>query len=486
MLALYPDAATVASLAVPGGLAPDALHVTVAYVGDAADTDPAALRAAAQTLAARAPIGARVAGGARFTGGDKDVLVALVDSPAIEDLRRDAMDQCAALGIDVPREHGYTAHLTRMYVERDAITPQRLEPAPVTFSAISAVHGGTRTDFPFAAPAPEIESVADLARRAYATGWARTGGPLTDRVKAGCVAAMDMAREHADDPGILEATLKLGSLEGTWALVYQRREDLIDAQAAKVAKAWRRTLTREQVAWAVADYRRRAGLAEADQDQKDRDARTLADATAAAAAMLQLLPGRPGWQDLRTSIRDALAAGQAEGIVGAVAIAADRIEKVGLDWNLAFEHALNSLENLQTIWADVDGWLAKMLDRATGDLGRALADATREGASYEQMLADAMDMLGSDDIDAVTFTLDWAMTTALAQGALSLYASEGVSAVDWITAGDDRVCPNCGANEDAGPYDPSSFPAQPDHPGCRCTSASSMDLAAYASLFTTA
>lgn len=481
MLALYPDAAAVAALAVPSGLTPEDLHVTLVYVGEAADTDLDALAAAARALAARGYITARVSGAARFIGGEKDALVAIVDSPDIEALRRDALDQCDRLGIDAPHEHGYVSHLTRLYLDPADPDPLgRCAPTPVIFAAVSAVHGDTRMDYPFAGAG---ESVTDLARRAYATGWARTGGPLTGRVKAGCIAAMDMAREHPDDPGILEATLKLGSLEGTWALVYRRREDLIDQHVATVAKAWRRTLTRGQIAGAVADYRRCAGLTEADRDQGDRDARLRADAAAAAAAMLQLLPGRPGWQDLRTSIRGALAAGQAEGIVGAVAVAADRAGRIGLDWGLAFEHALTSLENLQTIWGEVDGWLAKMLGRATADLGRVLADATREGASYEQMLADAMDALASDDIDAVSFIVDWASTTALARGALSLYASEGVTEADWITAGDGSVCATCQANEDNGPYPPASFPDQPAHPRCRCGSAASMNLAAYASWF---
>lgn len=463
MLALYPDAAAVAALVQPGALDPAQLHVTLVYTGDAADTDPEALNLAAKTLAGRPPLTAQISGLARFAGGESDVLVALVDSPDLEDLRRAATDHCARTGIAAPREHGYTAHCTLMYLAPGDPAPlHRLPPLPVTFAAVSAVHGDTRTDYPFTAPA---ETQASLARAAYATGWARSGGPMTDRVKAGCTAAMHLAQQCGHAPGVLEVALKLGALEGAWALVYQRREQQIRDHAAAANAAWRSALTRGRLADAVADLRRRLGLAEDRQSDADRDRRIRDAAAAAAAAMLQLLPGRPAWQQLRRALRDALAAGQAEGIVGAVAIAAEQTDRVGLDWDLAFEHAYAALDNLELLWGQADGWLGRMLERATTDLGRALADAARSDTGYEQMLADAMDALGSDDVDAVSFIVDWAMTEAQRRGALDLYASEGVARVDWLTAGDARVCAACEDNEANGPYAPSDYPALP-HPRC--------------------
>jgi 2'-5' RNA ligase len=479
MLALYPDSDTVAALALPDGLAPESLHVTVVYVGDAADVDPVALRTVAQQLSRRGAITAQVSGLARFVGGENDVLVALIDAPEVEDLRRDALDRCGAQGITVPREHGYCSHPTRSYVSPDAPGPgDRIEPRNATFTAISAVHGGNRTDYPL----DDVPAVGAAAREAFARGWARTGGPMTERVKAGCTAAMRLAETHSDDPAILEVALNLGSLEGTWATVYQRRDELVAARAAKVNAEWKTVLTRDMLAAAVTDFRRRTGVTEATQDEQERNAKLAAAAVASAAAMMQLLPDRREWRALRRSLRDAIAAGRAEGAVGAVAVAAERVGQIGLNWDIAFTDAYRALENLDVLWAETDGWLARMLGNATADLGRALANAAQNGSTYAQMLHDAMAALDSQDVQAVSFTVDWAMTVALRQGALDLYTSENVTLIDWMDAGDGRVCPTCSKNADDGPYAPADYPAIP-HPRCRCSPAASVSISNYAAWF---
>lgn len=481
MLALYPDAETVKALALPDGLDPNEIHVTIVYVGNAADVDPVALKTVAQQLSRRGAITAQVSGAARFVGGEKDVLVALVDSPDLEDLRRDALDRCGAQGITVPREHGFTAHATMGYVEPSAAdTRDRIEPRTATFTAISAVHGNDRTDYSLEDTA--AVTMASAARESFALGWIRSGGPMTERVKAGCTAAMRMAAAHPHDHGILEVALNLGSLEGTWAKVYQRRDELIARQAAKANAAWKTVLTRDMIAAAATDFRRRAGVTEATQDEQERKAQLAQDAIAAAAALMQLLPQRPEWLSLRRSLRDALAAGRAEGAVNAVAIAAERIGKLGLSWDIAFQDAYNALADLDILWAEADGWLAKMLGAATADLGRALANSAAGGATYAQTLSAAMAALDSEDVTAVSFVVDWAATVALRQGALDLYASEGVELVTWEDAGDGRVCATCESNADNSPYPPADYPEIP-HPRCRCSPSASLSLANFDSWF---
>jgi 2'-5' RNA ligase len=479
MLALYPDAETAKALALPGGLDPDDMHVTVVYVGDAADVDPVALKTVAQQLSHRGRITAQVSGAARFVGGENDILVALVDSPDLEDLRRDALDRCGAQGIAVPREHGYTPHCTRQYVTPDAPGPgDRIEPRTAIFTAVSAVHGNTRTDYPL----DDVPAIGPLAREAFARGWARSGGPMTERVKAGCTAAIRLAEASPRDPGILEATLRLGSLEGTWAKVYQRRDELIARHSYAAASAWKTVLTRDQIAVAVSNFRR-TGVTESAADQTGSN-EIKAAALAAAAELVQSLPARREWQSLRKALRDALAAGQAEGAVDAVAIAAERVGQVGLSWDIAFNDAYAALADLDTLWADADGWLGKILGQAAGELGRSLAASAQAGATYAQMLAGAVAALDSGDVKAVSFITDWALTTGLAQGALRLYDSEGVTEIDWMTAGGSNVCATCDDNEANGPYTPDAFPSCPDHPRCRCTPAASMDLTSYAHWFT--
>jgi 2'-5' RNA ligase len=160
MLALYPPPDVAEQLAQATGLPADEIHLTIAYTGDAADVDPVALSAAAQSLAAREPVAGSVSGHARFTGGeDGDVIVALVDSQAVDSLRRDAEDALAKQGIPLPSEHGFTPHMTICYQDPAEPDPVgRIESFPVTFAAITASHGDQRTTCPFSAPA--------------ATGWA--------------------------------------------------------------------------------------------------------------------------------------------------------------------------------------------------------------------------------------------------------------------------------------------------------------------------
>lgn len=471
MIALYPAPEVAQALAVDDGLPPEEMHVTVAYLGDAADVDADALREIVASLAERQPFTAQISGHARFTGGDKDVIVALIDSPDLEDLRRDTLDALYERGIQPPRDHGYTAHCTITYLDPDDEAPlTRLVAQQVEFTAIAAVHGTDRTDFPLEHP------IAAPAREAFAAGWALSGGPLTERVKAASTAAVQTAIAHADDPHILEVTIDLGKLEGMWAKLFQRREEKQAEHTRLVTDAWQPLITRDAVTAMVDRFRTHTGLTEADRDLR-------AEALAAARNMLQALATLTGWTALRQRLRDAIAAGNAEGMVNAVAIAAERAGTVGLDWNIAFKDAYESLARLDELWGNADGWLGRMLDRATTDLGRALAQGAEAGASRDEMIDAAMDILGSEDVDAVAFTVDWAMTTAADDGALRLYRSQGVQQVDVVTAGDGRVCQTCIDYEAGSPWPALDVPRLPTHPVCRCCYAASISMAAFAGWF---
>lgn len=326
---------------------------------------------------------------------------------------------------------------------------------------------------------PGSDELRSAAREAFAAGWAISGGPMTDRIRAASQTAVALALEAADDPNILKATIDLGKLEGMWALLFQRRTEQQATHTQAVAAAWRDLIDRDQVADMVDQFRSRAGLTEARRRMSD----LAAEALAAGRRMLYALPDLPGWKRLRTAIRDAIASGRAEGIVNAVAIAADRAAEIGLDWNIAFEDAYRSLERLEDLWGDADGWLGRTLDRATADLGRVLADAAEQGASRDEMIDAAMDVLTTGDAEAVAFVVDWAMTTAADEGALSLYRSEGVRQVDILTAADGRVCSACIDAEAGSPWNIGDAPQLPIHPVCRCCYAASVSLAHFATWF---
>lgn len=478
MIALYPPPEVAATLTVDGGLPAADMHVTVCYLGDAADIDGDLLREVVAELAERQPFTAQLAGHARFTGGDKDVIVALVDSADLEDLRRDTLDALYERGIQPPRDHGYTAHLTITYLDASDEAPlSRLEAQPASFTTLAAVHGTDRTDYPLEHP------MAAPAREAFAAGWALSGGPMTERVKAASVAAVQTAIEHAGDPHILEATINLGKLEGTWATLFARRERLIAQYTGTATSAWRDLITPRTFRDGLYHFRAELGLAESSSDDERR--RRKEAATAAALAMLQALTGRPGWAKLRQAIRDALAAGRAEGIVNSVALAAERAGRTGLDWDKAFARAYQQLERLDELWSGVDDWADRIIHRAAADLANALADQADEGASHDEMTDAAVDTLGGAAVAAVGFVLDWAMTAAADRGALDLYQRLGTATVNWVTVGDERVCPRCEANEAGNPWPLDSVPEFPAHPRCRCMPVADIDLGRFTDWFTT-
>ncbi|MFE5868808.1 hypothetical protein ACFQ6V_09160 [Streptomyces roseifaciens] len=323
--------------------------------------------------------------------------------------------------------------------------------------------------------------IGSAAREAFAAGWAFSGGPMTPRVGAACTAAVQTAIEHADDPRILEVTVDLGRLEGMWALLFGRRTTQQSLHTRAVAVAWRPLIDRGEVAATVDAVRSIAGLGEARRPQGDQ----AAGALAAALALLHATADLPGWRALRTALRNAVAAGRAEGMVNAVAIAAERLgtASVRLDWDIAFQHAYRSLEGLEELWSGADGWLARMVDGTADELGRMLAQAAEEGASREEMIDAAMDLLTGEEIDSVAFTIDWAMTTAADEGALALYQSEGVLQIDIISAGDGRVCPSCLDAEAGSPWRTGDQPRMPLHPMCRCCYAADVALSHFASWF---
>ncbi|MFB9926003.1 hypothetical protein ACFORO_12510 [Amycolatopsis halotolerans] len=312
-----------------------------------------------------------------------------------------------------------------------------------------------------------VHPIAPYARTMFAQGWAISGGPMTDRVKAGCLAAVEHACEHADDPAVLETTLRLGHLEGTWAKVYERRTALHDDLLATVLASWRALVRQLDVGPLVRWYRAGEGLTEAYTDDPN-----IARATDAARVLLHALPEADGWQQIRQELRDGIIAAQTEGQVGALAIAADTLNLPGFNFDTAYDHIHSALSQLDTTWADADAWLRQIVQGNAGDLGRRLASLVKADADYDDMVDAAHDILGtgSEDVRAVSTVVDLAVHQSLTTGAMNLWGREGVQQVDFITAGDSRVCPVCDRAEGGGPYDLNNDPPRPPlHPLCRCT-----------------
>ena len=317
------------------------------------------------------------------------------------------------------------------------------------------------------APQPDL---AALAAEAYTAGVVLSGAPVTGRVRAGCAAAVSAALEHAHEPGILEATLDLGHLEGIWAVIYARRARLLRKHVKRVMAAWNACAEPLDARELVARFRSDAYLT-SESATKDPQKQWWRDvAVAAALGWLRAVYRSDGYDALVAAITDAIRSGMAEGEADALALAASRQGKTGFDIAAAFKAAYGRLADDHTISQQAADTVTRIIDGAGNDLGRRLASMAGDGSS-EQDMADAVDdVAAGDDVGSVSRWTDWALWAALGIGAMALYSQAGVTLVSWVTAGDTRVCAQpCQENEDNSPYLLGQVPEFPGHPRCRCS-----------------
>lgn len=323
---------------------------------------------------------------------------------------------------------------------------------------------------------------ADLlvaAEAGYIAGVAATGAPVTNRIRVGYRSLAVLVHDAAGRSPlqVAEATLHLGHLEGTWAIAYQRREQLIDSQHAVIGAGWH-DLDEPDVIGRVVKAAQQAG---AYHGLGESAADVLALMRGLIANALRSLAGLPGWRALRAAFAQAVMAGRAEGTAAALAIAADRAGDLGeFSWDLAFEHAWSAMADYRLLFEGIaDQWLNTLLNGVAYELGPVLARLIEARADHDVLVA-AVRAAFSLDAAAARLVTDWMVTAAVSDGALALYTSEGVMAIEFLTAGDDRVCPICEANEENGPYAPDNCPRPGRHPYCRCTLAAALNPGTFA------
>jgi len=458
MIALYPPLDLAEQLAVPGGILPESMHCTIAYTGPAVGVDRDTLRKVAASLADRPPIQASISGHARFTGGELDVIVALVDGPGIEDLRRDTLDVLAAHGIDVPREHGHTAHISIAFIDPDAESPiDRIPCTPVLFTTVNAVHAGDRTGYTLASET--ASSLREDARTAFATGWASVrDAPMTDEVRAASIAAVEWACGHPDAPAVLEATIKIGQLEGTWALIYQRREKREKQHQAAVLAAWAKCLQLISLDELVGSFHAQAPNLP---DQSPQAIRMQALAIA-RQAFIGANMADPAYQKFLDSITTALGDAQAEGAAAGRAISGSKH-----DMAAAYDSARDDISDLTT-WGQAPPVAAKIMSGAASTLARLLAKGFAAKLTLAALLAAVRAALTGDGATPVTAPLDMAMGQAWSSGAVGTFTDGGVTMLNYWTAGGNNVCAACQDAESGSPYAIADAPVPPLHPNCRC------------------
>lgn len=367
----------------------------------------------------------------------------------------------------MPTQHTpYLPHITAAYgataADLDYI-------GPVEFDRVVVAIAGQWTEIPLASAGQH--AARRWAREAYAHGWARSGGPMTDRVERGCEVAIELTGDYPGMAEALAATLRLGSLEGTWAQIYQRREHLYRMHLATVTKAYRALVTGLDVADTVKRLQR-VPLGETDDDDARRRAAITASALALATRLLHQAvddPSAPQYKAVVTAIADALADTEAEGVAGGIAlVAAEAGAATAVDFGLAFDDAHTELAKLGDYWQDAQGWLGQVVNGTAADLGHALARVAVDGGDYGELRAAALDVLDVDDIRSVDTLVDLAMGQSFSRGALTLYTREGVSTVDFVTAGGTNVCPICVNAESGNSWALLEVPQPALHPFCRC------------------
>lgn len=318
-------------------------------------------------------------------------------------------------------------------------------------------------------------SLADQVREAYAAGWALSGGPMTERIQAGCAAAILAALDHDNDPHVLEATLHIGKLEGTWARFFERREQVVEQGAAAVRDSWTKVTGDIDVKPVVRRLRAELAL------PMETDGQTQTIASAAAASLLAGVYAHDRHHEFRAVVQDALRAGMAEGKAGTLALNAEQAGYAiaetttdqRYDWNAAYQSIYDQLENLPTLPLMAQHWIQVMLSGAARDIGILLAGLLETGASRGDMveaLEEALSAAGSTTASyrAVTLFMDQAIAQAMSQAAVDLYQSEGIGSIYFVTAGDERVCYACEQYEAGSPYTPDQVPLPAVHPRCRC------------------
>ena len=159
MIALVPTDEDAARLALPDGEPAGQLHVTLAYLGEAADWDPADLEAVGNRLSDSsqylAPLDAKLFGAAYWNPqSDSPAWVWSVgdgpDSPdSLGDAHYAAWSALDNTGYPVPAPHTpWVAHMTAVYDVADRLAELSERVGPVTFDRLRLAVGGTHYDFP--------------------------------------------------------------------------------------------------------------------------------------------------------------------------------------------------------------------------------------------------------------------------------------------------------------------------------------------------
>jgi hypothetical protein len=109
----------------------------------------------------------------------------------------------------------------------------------------------------------------------------------------------------------------------------------------------------------------------------------------------------------------------------------------------------------------ISGIEGTTLDR----LGNLLADGVASGDSVDAIAASMGDLI--DDPDRASLIANTETARAVSNASMDGYATAGIEQVDWLVS--PGACQECLDYFTGSPYLLGDAPAQPAHPGCRCS-----------------
>ena len=252
-----------------------------------------------------------------------------------------------------------------------------------------------------------------------------------------------------------------GELEGLYGNIYQRR-DRLWLKYDKRIRQWTARLALDiPVDSLVADILNHTSLeiSEASSNQR---------ADIKDIVTLALIDMLHKYADLNSEARFLAAAALAEGsALGATTAAAFIANKNGQpvpDLDAAQREIVAQLQQSTAFYDHADTTVDDMINGLAGDIALGLPSRAMNGTDLHDYIVRT---IGAGA--GAAFYLDSAVHAAFALAILASIMAQGPGAlVDFVTVGDEKVCPSCYDAEDGNPWKPGDVPPIPNHGGCRC------------------